>query len=749
MIQTVLKRDGRTVGFNEQKIMAAIRKAMLQTEKGEDEQLIQKITDHIAFHGNSQMSVEDIQDRVEIELMKSSRKDVAQKYIAYRNQRSIARKAKTRAIFQEIINIKNNDVTRENANMNADTPAGMMMKFSSESTKPFVDDYLLSDDTREAVKHNYLHIHDKDYYPTKSLTCVQHPLDNILNHGFAAGHGSSRPAKRIETASMLACISMETAQNEMHGGQAIPAFDFYLAPFVRSSFKEELKNVETVMGLDLSEYYDKPLDDYIKKPVDKLQGEQRAVQHAINKTVGRVHQAMEAFIHNMNTIHSRGGNQVVFSSINYGTDTSAEGRCIMREILISTFEGVGNGETAIFPIQIWKKKRGVNYLPEDPNYDLYQLACKVSARRFFPNFLNLDASFNQCDEWDPNDPKRYLHEVATMGCRTRVFENRFGPKTSIGRGNLSFTTINIVKMAIECMKVQDKQERINLFFAKLDNMLDVAARQLNDRYNFQKTAFAKQFPLLMKSLWIGSENLKPNESVESVINQGTLGIGFIGLAECLVALIGKHHGESEEAQELGLKIVTYMRDRVNEFSEKYHHNYSVLATPAEGLAGRFTKFDRKEFGIIPGVTDRDYYTNSNHVPVYYKCSARHKAEVEAPYHNLTRGGHIFYVEIDGDATHNPQVIMSIVDMMDKYDMGYGSVNHNRNRCMDCGYENADPDMHVCPKCGSDNIDRLQRITGYLVGTTDRWNKGKLAELNDRVTHVDSGNQLTLFPEDKL
>ncbi len=749
MIQTVLKRDGRTVGFNEQKIMAAIRKAMLQTEKGEDEQLIQKITDHIAFHGKSQMTVEDIQDRVEIELMKSARKDVAQKYIAYRNQRSIARKAKTRAIFQEIINIKNNDVTRENANMNADTPAGMMMKFSSETTKPFVDDYLLSEDTRDAVKHNYLHIHDKDYYPTKSLTCVQHPLDNILNHGFAAGHGSSRPAKRIETASMLACISMETAQNEMHGGQAIPAFDFYLAPFVRSSFQEELKNAETLMGVDLSEFYDKPLDDYIAKPIDQLQGEQRALQHAINKTVGRVHQAMEAFIHNMNTIHSRGGNQVVFSSINYGTDTSAEGRCIMREILISTYEGVGNGETAIFPIQIWKKKRGVNYLPEDPNYDLYLLACKVSARRFFPNFLNLDASFNQCDEWRADDPKRYMHEVATMGCRTRVFENRFGPKTSIGRGNLSFTTINIVKMAIECMGVEDKQERINLFFSKLDHMLDVAARQLDDRFNFQKTAFAKQFPLLMKSLWIGSENLKPNESIESVINQGTLGIGFIGLAECLVALIGKHHGESEEAQELGLKIVTYMRDRVNEFSEKYHHNYSVLATPAEGLSGRFTKFDRKEFGVIPGVTDRDYYTNSNHVPVYYKCSARHKAEIEAPYHNLTRGGHIFYVEIDGDATHNPQVIMNIVDMMDQYDMGYGSVNHNRNRCMDCGYENADPNMHVCPKCGSSNIDRLQRITGYLVGTTDRWNKGKLAELNDRVTHVDSGNQLTLFPEDKL
>ena len=749
MIQTVVKRDGRTVGFNEQKIMAAIRKAMMQTEKGEDEWLIQRITDKIALNGNPQMTVEDIQDKVEMELMKSSRKDVAKKYIAYRNQRSIARKAKTKAIFQEIINIKNNDITRENANMNADTPAGMMMKFASESTKPFVDDYLLSDDVAEAVKHNYLHIHDKDYYPTKSLTCVQHPLDNILNHGFAAGHGASRPAKRIETASMLACISMETAQNEMHGGQAIPAFDFYLAPFVRNTFKEELKNVEILTGICMKNYYECVVDDYVKKPLDNLVGENRALQHAINKTVERVHQAMEAFIHNMNTIHSRGGNQVVFSSINYGTDTSAEGRCVMREILISTYEGVGNGETAIFPIQIWKKKKGVNYLPEDRNYDIYLLACKVSARRFFPNFLNLDASFNKDDSWNQDDPKRYMHEVATMGCRTRVFENRFGPKTSIGRGNISFTTINIVKMAIECMNVDDKEQRINLFFAKLDNMLEVAAKQLDDRFNFQKTAFAKQFPLLMRSLWIGCEYLKPNETIEAVINQGTLGIGFIGLAECLVALIGKHHGESEEAQELGLRIVTYMRDRVNEFSERYRHNYSVLATPAEGLAGRFTKFDRKEFGKINGVTDRDYYTNSNHVPVYYKCSARHKAEVEAPYHNLTRGGHIFYVEIDGDATHNPQVIMNIVDMMDKYDMGYGSVNHNRNRCMDCGYENADPNFVACPKCGSKNVDKLQRITGYLVGTTDRWNKGKLAELNDRVTHIDSGNQLTLFPEDKL
>lgn len=734
MIQTVVKRDGRIVGFNEQKIMAAVRKAMLHTEKGEDERLIQQIADHIGFGGKAQMTVEGIQNLVELELMKSSRKDVAKAYIAYRNQRSVARKAKTRDIFLEIINVKNNDVTRENANMNADTPAGMMMKFSSETTKPFVDDYLLSEESREAVKHNYLHIHDKDYYPTKSLTCCQHPLDNILERGFCAGHGSSRAAKRIETASVLACISLETAQNEMHGGQAIPAFDFYLAPFVRSSFIEELKNLEELNGEDYSHLYNKVLNDYLKLPLDGLKGEARTVQHAMNKTVARVHQAMEAFIHNMNTIHSRGGNQVVFSSINYGTDTSAEGRCVIRELLNSTYNGVGNGETAIFPIQIWKKKRGVNYLKDDRNYDLYELACKVTARRFFPNFLNLDATFNQSDAWRADDPKRYMHEVATMGCRTRVFENKFGMKTSVGRGNLSFSTINIVRLAIECMGIKNKEERINCFFAKLDKMLDVTAKQLNERYDFQKTAFAKQFPLLMRSLWLGADQLNPNDSIEAVINQGTLSIGFIGLAECLKALLGVHHGESDEAQKLGLKIVSYMRERCNEYTEKYHHNFSVLATPAEGLSGKFTKIDRKEFGVLEGITDRDYYTNSNHVPVYYKCSARHKAEVEAPYHEMTRAGHIFYVEIDGDATHNPQVIMNVVDMMDHYNMGYGSVNHNRNRCMDCGYENADAHLESCPRCGSTHIDRLQRITGYLVGTTDRWNSGKLAELNDRVIH---------------
>ena len=734
MVKYVVKRDGRVVMFDNRKIVDAILKAMGVTEEGEDIVLAAEIAAAISKIDVENMSVEDIQDQVEYELMNSPRKEVAKRYIAYRNQRNLARKAKSREIFQEIIDAQATEITRENANMNADTPAGMMMKFASESTKSYVDECLLSEDVKEAVKNNYIHVHDKDYYPTKSLTCIQHPLDKILEDGFFAGHGESRPAKRIETASILGCISMETVQNEMHGGQAIPAFDFYMAPFVRRTFQEELDKVGEINGEDYSRLYNVEIDDYLKRDLIGIQGDDRVIQHAVNMTVSRVHQSMEAFVHNMNSIHSRGGNQVVFSSINYGTDTSAEGRCVIRELLNTTYEGVGNGSTAIFPIQIWKKKRGVSYLPEDRNYDLYKFACKVSARRFFPNFVNLDAPFNHHELWTPDDPKRYQYEVATMGCRTRVFENRFGPKTSIGRGNLSFTTINIVKLAIECMGIENQEDRIHEFFQKLDWALEIAAKQLNERFNFQKTALKKQFPLLMGALWLDSEKLDDNDTIEAVINHGTLGIGFIGLAETLIALVGKHHGESPEAQELGLRIVTFMRSKVNKFSETYRHNFSVLATPAEGLAGRFTRGDKKKFGIIPGVTDKDYYTNSNHVPVYYKCTPKHKAEIEGPYHELTGGGHIFYVEIDGDATHNPEAIMSIVDLMDKYNIGYCSVNHNRNRCMDCGFENAEKGLTKCPHCGGEHIDQLQRITGYLVGTTSRWNGGKLAELRDRVVH---------------
>jgi ribonucleoside-triphosphate reductase len=735
MVKRVLKRDGRHVEFNNQKIVAAILKAMDVTEAGEDIVLAAQIAHAISTLEKEEMTVEEIQDVVENQLMNSPRQEVAKEYIRYRNKRNMARKAKTNEIFQTIIDAQVNDITRENANMNADTPAGMMMKFASEATKSYVDECLLSDPVREAVAKNYIHIHDKDYYPTKSLTCIQHPLDLILEHGLKAGHGESRPAKRIETASVLACISMETVQNEMHGGQAIPAFDFYLAPFVRKTFEEEVDQVSDMFNTDFSDLKKAEIDDYIKRDLIGLQGRDRAFQHAINQTVGRVHQAMEAFVHNMNTIHSRGGNQVVFSSINYGTDTSAEGRCIIREILNTTYEGVGNGSTAIFPIQIWKKKRGVSYLPGDRNYDLYRFACKVSARRFFPNFLNLDATYNQDDAWKPDDPRRFEHEVATMGCRTRVYGNKFGPKTSIGRGNLSFTTINIVKLGIEAMQEeQDKNLRIQKFFQKLDWALEIAARQLNERFDFQKTALKKQFPLLMNGLWLGSEKLDDDDSIEAVINQGTLSIGFIGLAECLIALCGKHHGESDEAQELGLRIISHMAEKINGFAETYQHNFTFLATPAEGLSGKFTKRDKKTFGILPGITDKDYYTNSSHIPVYYKCTPEHKAKIEGPYHKYENAGHIFYVEIDGDATHNPEAIMQIVDLMDKYDIGYGSVNHNRNRCLDCGFENAEKDLRECPHCHGHHIDTLQRITGYLVGTTNRWNSGKLAELHDRVIH---------------
>ena len=732
-MKTVIKRDGRKVPFDQQLISQAILAAM--NEVGEiDKEFAYQTAEEISESCADEISVEGIQNIVEERLMSSKHKNVARAYICYRNERNKARNRESDQTILSIISAEKNDITRENANMNADTPAGMVMKIASERSKELVDSYLLSEEALEAINENILHIHDKDYLPTRSLTCIQHPVDKILSGGFQAGHGESRPAKRIETASILSCISMESVQNVMHGGQAIPAFDFYMAPYVRITFKEELAKMEAVNQVDLSDAYDAPYNDFLARPLTNLVGKQRMVQHAMNETVRRVHQSMEAFVHNLNTIHSRGGNQVVFSSINYGTDISAEGRCVIRELLLTTEKGIGNGSTAIFPIQIWKKKRGVNYLPEDPNYDLYKLACRVTAKRFFPNFLNLDAPFNQHKKWNATDPNRYMYEVATMGCRTRVFENRHGEKTSVGRGNLSFSTINLPGIALSVRDIQDKDERVSAFLGKLHDAMEITSRQLMDRYEFQCTAQAKQFPLLMQGLWVGSEHLKSNDEVRSVLKHGTLGIGFIGLAECLVSLVGHHHGESSEAQELGLGIIQFMYDSANRYSEMYDMNFSVLATPAEGLSGKFTKRDRQKYGVIKGVTDREYYTNSNHVPVYYKCSASHKAEVEAPYHEMTRGGHIFYVELDGDATHNIEAVMNVVDLIDKYNIGYGSINHSRNRCLDCGYENAQKEMHKCPNCGSDNVDTLQRITGYLVGTTDRWNSAKLAELNDRQTH---------------
>lgn len=731
----VIKRDGRTVDFNPERIRRAVNAARCAV-KQDDLFLVDTVTSEVAAQCVDGISVEEIQDLVEQELVNYGAEEVAKAYHSYREERTKARNAKSDQTISDIVACAKNEVTRENANMNSDTPAGMMMKISSETSKRYVDDYLLSSEARKFVEDNLLHVHDKDYYPTRSLTCVQSPIDWILNGGFRAGHGESRPAKRIETASILSCISIEQTQNEQHGGQSIPAFDFYMAPYVRKTYIEELKKIEDMLHVNLKHLYEVEIADYINMPsvASNTLSDANFQQFAINQTVHRVHQAMEALVHNLNEIHSRGGNQVVFSSLNYGTDTSAEGRCVIRELLNTTYRGVGNGSIAIFPIQILKIKDGVNKKPGDPNYDLYQLACKVTAKRFFPNFLNLDASFNKDESWDPEDPRRFEHEVATMGCRTRVYENRHGEKTSIGRGNLSFSTMNLPGLALSVMHIQDQAERINTFFGKLSKLTDVTIKQLLKRYEFQCEALAKQFPLLMSGMWIESEKLQPTDNVAPVLKHGTLGVGFIGLAECLIALIGKHHGECAEAQRLGLSIIGSIKNQVDICSKKYDLNFSVLATPAEGLSGKFTKKDRKKYGVVPGVTDKDYYTNSNHVPVYYHCSAKHKAAVEGPYHELTRGGHIFYVELDGDATHNVQAIDDIVKLMDKYNIGYASVNHNRNRCLVCGYEDASNNLQICPQCGSTHIDRLQRITGYLVGTTDRWNDGKLAELKDRVTH---------------
>lgn len=636
--------------------------------------------------------------------------------------------------FLSIVNGENKEVLTENANMNSDTPSGMMYKLASETSKEFTMKCLLSEEARKAVEGNYIHIHDMDYYPTKSLTCLQHPLDKILENGFRAGHGASRPAKRIETATMLACISMETIQNEMHGGQAFPAFDFYLAPYVRRTYIEELQKMEDVTGVDYSRWYDMDIKDYL------IQDSTNPIQIAINNTVNRVHQAMESFVHNANTIHSRGGNQVVFSSINYGTDTSPEGRCIIRELLNTTLKGVGHGETPIFPIQIWKLKKGVSAEEGDPNYDLLQLAYKCTAKRFFPNFINLDAPFNVHDKWEANDPERYRYECATMGCRTRVFDNRCGERTPIGRGNLSFTTINLVRLALEAKEADSVFDIESTFFDKLQKYVDVAVHQLMDRYEYQRKGLKKQFPLLMSGMWEGSDKLQLNDPVGDVLKQGTLSVGFIGLAECLIALMGHHHGENGTAQALGLEIISRMNDRCKYWAEKYGLNIAMIATPAEGLSGKFIKKDRKDFGVIPNVTDRDYYTNSNHIPVWYKCTMEDKMRIEAPYHPLTPAGHIAYLEVDGDPEKNIKAVEQMVNLMRKYDVGYGSINHAKARCLDCGYESGSDLFDKCPKCGSTNVDVLERITGYLVGGTGKWNAGKKAELNDRVSHV-SGERI--------
>lgn len=751
----IKKRNGELVEYDHKKIINAVKKAFLsQNCKYIPDEVLKKLSEE---NFKDLDYVEDIQDKIELILYHTGYKNVYNSFVMYRGKRALQREENLKKVFNTIINLEKNDITNDNSNMNAESPAGQMMKYASEVTKSFVDNYILTSDIKHAVENNYIYIHDKDYYLTRSLTCLQTPLDKILNNGFTAGHGGARPAKRIETAAVLAAISMETTQNEMHGGQAIPAFDFYMAPFVRKTYIEEIDKISKLYNKDYSHLYDAYIQDYIyidDLTSDNIFNDNYIKQVAINNTVKRVYQSMESFIHNMNSIHSRGGNQVVFSSINYGTDTSAEGRCIIRELLKTTYKGINNGATAIFPIQVWKLKNGVNKNPGDPNYDLYKYSWKVSARRFFPNYLNLDSSFNYDDNWDKNDPRRFEHEVAAMGCRTRTYSNLFGPKTSIGRGNLSFTTLNLPKLAIEVgiednflikkydeyilntdnNSEQDINRRVLKLKEKLNFYTKLIAKQLDDRFNFQKKALKKQFPLLMSGLWLGSEKLKENDTIESVINQGTLAIGYIGLAEALIAITGHHHGEDKFSQKIGLELISYMNDINNEMCIKYNHNYAIFATPAEGLSGRFTIKDAKEFGKIKGITDKKYYTNSNHVPVYYKCTPQHKAKIEGPYHKLTPGGHIFYIEADADITKNPESIEIINKIACDNDCGYISINHNQGRCINCNYETNDPNITNCPICGG-KMDILQRITGYLTSTTDKWCFGKKDELKDRIQHL--------------
>lgn len=722
----IIKRDGRVVEFDPEQIVKAVTLAMAQTPDGIDIELANKIAIAVQkqFEDKLQTTVYEIQDAVEKKLMASSRKEVAQSYITYRYNRDIARKSRTKEVFLDIISAKANEAEKEQ-NKNADTPAGMMMKFASETTKPFVDDFLLSREVRDAVKSGYIFVHDKDYYPTKSLTSLQYPLDKILKNGFKVGDSTSRPAQRIETAGILATITMGIVQNEMHGEQSIPAFDYYLAPYVKLTFKEEIKKIAKLLDKDLTSLLDYQPEEYIYRELDGLTDTKRDIQAAINYTVYRVHQTIEGFIHDMNTIHSRGGNQVVYSSINYGTDTSPEGRCIIRETLLSTEEGVGKSETPNFPIQIWKKKSGINYLKKDRNYDLYMLACRVAGKRHLPNFLNLDASYNQNKKWTDNIEERYKYECAVTGSRTRVFENRHGEEASIGRGNLSYTTINLPKIAIESsyeaqeklgisfelgvgsnqfMTTQYKKSAKKIFMQKLEKYAEIVSKQLYDRYYFQCSASLKQFPLLMSGLWLESEKLKQYDKVEAVLKHGTLSIGFIGLSECLTVLTGYNHGESEEAQKLGVEIINELEEVSQQFSNKYNLNYNILATPPMTTENNFLKRDKNQYGVIEGVTDKSEYTDSFFIPESCKINIEEKARIEGTYHELTKGGNLFCAKLEKEKLQEPENIEKLVELMDTYNIGYLCVQAKTKICMKCNFETDDLNLKICPNCSNENFE---------------------------------------------
>ena len=782
MLEYIRKRDGRIVKLNEDRITRAIFKAASEVAKEEgivpsyemSEELSQNVIKILNSKFNDTIpGVEDIQNIVVKVLIEDGHARTSEKYITYRNERSRIRNSRTR-LMKSISQITFEDasdanIKRENANIDGNTAMGTMLQYGSTVSKEFCKTFVLKPEHVNAHDSGDIHIHDMDFLNMGTLTCCQIKLDKLFKNGFSTGHGFLREPNSIMSYGALAAIAIQSDQNDQHGGQSIPFFDYDMSKGVYKTFRklyidnllkgiellvnesdtEKLKDIvystedETGLkvGLKQDDKYkflerEKLIKEFSIDSNTAIRIQEFAYKEAYKETDKQTYQSMEGFIHNLNTMHSRAGAQVPFSSINFGTDTSLEGRMVSKNLLLSMEKGLGNGETAIFPILIFKVKEGVNLNESDPNYDLFKLSCRVSAKRLFPNFSFLDAPFN-IEHYEPNNPET---EATYMGCRTRVMSNVCGKNEVSGRGNLSFTTINLPRLGIEHGIIKNDKTDIDGFFKDLDNKIALVIDELLERMEIQGNRKVKNFPFLMgQGIWRDSDKLNYDDKLDEVIKQGTLTLGFIGLAECLIGLIGKHHGESEEAQELGLKIISHMRKRMDEATDKYKLNFSLIATPAEGLSGRFTDIDKNIYGEIKGITDKEYYTNSFHVPVYYNINAYDKIKKEAPYHSLTNGGHITYVELDGDTSNNLEAFETIIRAMKESGIGYGSVNHPVDRDPICGYSGV-IEGFVCPKCGRNEKDsdmkfeRIRRITGYLVGTVDRFNDAKKAEVRDRVKH---------------